>query len=177
MSDSLVSEMDRVVDKADELMETTVSAMGEYGIEVPKKTYLAMGSEEMVAHDNCSQLTISVANSRHGLPSPDTPTAMRVNTCRTGYIVDFVIQIVRCTPTSGSNAGSVRSEAMKPKVSVDDIDSKARERMRDVMFMHKLAQIIESNLEQLGSTKNYIVNVGPDMGAAQAISLIIPVSV
>lgn len=177
MADNLPEDITRVADTADELLGIAVSVMEEYGVEVPEYRFLGIGSEEMIAHDKCSQLTVSVATSRHGLPSPDTPTAMRVNTCTTGYIVDFVIQIVRCTASMNSNTDNVRMSNLKPQVSVDDIDAIARSRMVDVMALHRIANAISERIDQLGDTKNYIVNVGPDSGQAQAISLIIPVSV
>jgi len=177
MADNLPGDITRVADTADELLGIAISVMEEYGVEVPEYRFLGIGSEEMIAHDKCSQLTVSVATSRHGLPSPDTPTAMRVNTCTTGYIVDFVIQIVRCTASMNSSTDNVRMSNLKPTVSVDDIDSIARSRMVDVMVLHRIANAIADRGDQLGATKNYIVNVGPDSGQAQAISLIIPTSV
>lgn len=177
MADNLPEDITRVADTADELLNIAVSVMEEYGVEVPEYRFLGIGSEDMIAHDKCSQLTVSVATSRHGLPSPDTPTAMRVNTCTTGYIVDFVIQIVRCTASMNSNTDNVRMSNLKPQVSIDDIDSIARSRMVDVMVLHRIANAIAEREDQLGTTKNYIVNVGPDSGQAQAISLIIPASV
>lgn len=182
-------DIDRVVAQADNIMDTAVRVMRENGVEVPDTRYLAIGSEDMVAHDNCTQMTVSLATSRHGLPNPDTPQMMRVNTCNSGFIVDFIIQIVRCTPSmneSGSistrgESTSVRMQNLvqerTPTVNADSLDAAARVQMRDVFVLHRIANAINDFDDQLGRAMNYSIIVGQDSGAVQAISLIIPVNV
>lgn len=168
----------RVEEIADKILDTSISTLHSLEIPVPEQAYLAMGSEEMIAHDNCSQLTVSLATSRHGLPNRDTPTAMRVNQCNKGYIVDFVVQIVRCTPTPNqSTTNSVRRQALTPQTSFAALDESARKQMNDVWALHKVAQSINSFDTNLGRDLDYSVVVGPDEGGVQPISLIIAVNV
>lgn len=179
MVERVYDDLDRVSERADQILDLTVRYFQNNGVEVPEKTYLAMGGEDMVAHDNCSQLTVSLVNSRHGLPNPDTPSTLRVNTCKKAFIVDFVIQVVRCTPSMSSDSGatSVRQQALQPSVSVSALDESARRQMRDVFTLHRIAEEINDLPDQLGTALNYNIVVGPDSGGLQAVSLIIPVNV
>lgn len=168
--------IERVVDTADEILAIAIRTLEQYGLEVPENTYLALGGESDVAHDHCSQLTVSLATSRHGLPNPDTPSMMRSFTCHKGYVADYVIQIVRCSPGLNDRTKNPRSGSIKPRVSKDDIDATARLRMMDVMVMHRIAEAINARPDSLGASQNYTLTVGPDMGQAQAVSLVIPVN-
>lgn len=171
----------RVEETADEVMKITQAELERHGLEVPEKSYLTIGSEDMVAHDNCSQLTVGPATSRYGLPNPDTPTTIRVNTCGKGFVVDMVVQIVRCSPKyqnrDATSGGSVRSSNLSPRMSTDDMDSYARQRMGDMFVLHRVADAVSKRPSSTGDANNYSISVGPDSGGSQAVSLIIPVSV
>lgn len=171
----------RVEEAAEEVMEITKAELARHDLEVPEKSYLTIGSEDMIAHDHCSQLTVGPATSRYGLPNPDTPTTIRVNTCGKGFIVDMVVQIVRCSPKyqnrDSSSGGSVRSSNLNPKMSMDDLDAYARQRMHDMFVLHRVANAVSDRPSSTGDANNYTITVGPDSGGSQAVTLIIPVSV
>lgn len=171
----------RVEDTAEEVMQITKAELERYGLEVPEKSYLTFGSEDMIAHDYCSQLTVGPSTSRYGLPNPDTPTTIRLNTCGKGFIVDMIVQIVRCSPKhqnrDSSSGGSVRSSNLNPKMSMDDLDAYARERMHDMFVLHRVADAINERASSLGTAINYSITVGPDSGGSQAVTLIMPVNV
>ena len=117
---------DEEFDNADELFRTAELVMDsisttfqEYSHDLPGRQYITSGGRGDTAHD-CEQVTVSIEQIYSGLPGSQ---ANEPQTCDGPTTVVFVVEVVRCIPTSNKNGKPPSPERMTATAKIQARDA------------------------------------------------------
>lgn len=155
-----VVDRDIVASTFDRILNAIEGTYEQAQVALPERRYLYFGVEGETVHDNCEQLTISLAQMYQGGPGEQGGLPARCDTALTGV---FIVEVVRCIPdklkvNKGTRATPPNAADLSMNAKAQGIDG----------FLLMLAGL-QAGEDFLGSLVN--VTAGPASGGFQAVVL------
>lgn len=164
-----MEELLRIATPAQTILEKVEAIFQANDVALPSVRYLAIGGAGSTAHD-CEQVTVSLGTVAEGyLGSSIRP---ELNPCTDGYTANFVVEVVRCYPTTGETR---RGYANPSTPTPDEMTAYAVTRMTDVWLLVRAAQAIGSTT--IPNKALYGIAFSQPNGGMQAVALTINMAV
>lgn len=158
-----ISDLNRVYEKGEEILNTIVNIFQVNGFEVPDYRYVSIYDVERVPHDNTDQLTVGVGDIRPYVF--DSGRGIHANCGSALMRAKFHVELVRCTPQPRSAKGGHQNAAPP----LEKVQEYGKARSQEMWLMIRACQaIVEDDFLR---RNDFVLASGQDSGGVQAIKV------